>query len=94
MSYDLVLKQGLNFSKGHRSLLRFFARRGNNLDYYYKTSRGLGYVTTPMSLEREQEEPTGSEMVTRWDSDVSTSTVLQTLTMNMVQVSYDEQDES
>lgn len=52
MDYDLTLKQG----KGWQSLLHSFVLEGKNLDYYNKTHRELGYVTTPTSLQMEPEE--------------------------------------
>ena len=30
--------------------------RSKDPDYYYKTQRGLGYVTTPVSLDPESEK--------------------------------------
>jgi hypothetical protein len=49
MGYDLDSRPGLNFGKGRRTLLPFFVPKGKNPDYYHKTRRGLGYVTTPSS---------------------------------------------
>lgn len=47
MGYELTLKKRLNFGKGRRSLLSSFVLEDKNLDYYYRTRMGLGYVTTP-----------------------------------------------
>jgi len=55
MGYDFTKELGLNFGKGKRALLRSFALKGKDPDYYYKTWRELGYVTTPVLSD------TGSE---------------------------------
>ena len=47
MGYDLTSRPGLNFGKGRRTLLRSFVPKGKTLDYYHRTRRGLGYVSTP-----------------------------------------------
>lgn len=46
MDYNLGQKQGLNFDKGQRNILSSFMPKGKGLDYYHKTRRGLGYVST------------------------------------------------
>lgn len=46
--------KGLNFNKGRR--MRSFISKGKNPDYYYKTWRGLGYVSTPSITEPKWEE--------------------------------------
>ena len=51
MGYDMIKSPGLNFGKGRRTLLRSFVPKGKAPDYYHKTRRGLGYVTTPASSE-------------------------------------------
>jgi len=37
MGYDFTKELGLNFGKGKRALLRSFALKGKDPDYYYKT---------------------------------------------------------
>ena len=45
MGYNLKHREGLNFEKGRRSLLRNFMPKGKPANYYDNTRRGLGYVT-------------------------------------------------
>jgi len=56
MGYDLTSGLGLNFGKGRRTLLRPFIPKGKAPDYYHRTRRGLGYVSTPISSASESEE--------------------------------------
>ena len=51
MGYDFTKESGLNFGKGKRALLCSFVPKGKDPDYYHKTRRGLGYVTTPVSSD-------------------------------------------
>jgi len=46
MGYDLTKSAGLNFSKGRWTLLRPFVWKSKAPDYYHKTRRGMGYVST------------------------------------------------
>ena len=55
MGYDLTKSHGLNFDKGRRILLRSFIPKGKTPDYYQKTCRGLGYVSTPIPSASEFE---------------------------------------
>jgi len=56
MGYDITKGSGLNFGKGKRAILRSFLPEGKDPDYYHKTRRGLGYVSTPISSNFESEE--------------------------------------
>ena len=56
IGYDLTSDPGLNFGKGRRTLLRSFVPKEKALDYYHQTRKGLGYVSTPISLASESEE--------------------------------------
>jgi len=56
MRYDLINGLGLNFSKGRRILLRSFIPKGKAPDYYHRTHKGLGYVSTPISSASKSEE--------------------------------------
>jgi len=49
MGYDLADGPDLNFGKGRRTLLWSFVPKGKTPDYYHRTRRGLGYVSTPIS---------------------------------------------
>lgn len=53
MGYDLASKQGLNFGRGWRNLLRSFVPKGKNPNYYHKTRRGLDYIPPSMCSEAE-----------------------------------------
>ena len=55
MGYDLSSGPGLNFSKERRTLLRSFVPKGKAPDYYHRTRRGLGYVSTPIPSSSESE---------------------------------------
>ena len=56
MGYDLANGPGLNFGKGRRTLLRSFVPKGKTPDYYHRTRRGLGYVSTPIPSASESEK--------------------------------------
>ena len=45
----------LNFGKGRRTLLRSFVPKGKTPDYYHRTRKGLGYVSTPIPSASESE---------------------------------------
>ena len=96
MGYDLIKSPGLNFGKGRRTLLRSFVPKGKAPDYYHKTRRGLGYVTSPASSEQESDEANfngHSSGTPSWDSDSSIGNVFRTLSVNMVAVDYLKEDE-
>jgi len=74
MGYDLTKRSGLNFGKEKQVLLRSFVPKGKDPDYYHKTQRGLGYVTTPVSSDSESKKELyhdSSSATSSWDSDVS-----------------------
>ena len=56
MGYDLASGLGLNFGKGRQTLLRSFIPKGKAPDYYHRTRRGLGYMSTPIPSASESEE--------------------------------------
>jgi len=56
MGYDLANGLGLNFGKGRRTLLWSFVPKGKTHDYYHRTRRGLGYVSTPIPSASESEK--------------------------------------
>jgi len=73
MGYDLTKSPGLNFGKGRRTLLRSFVPKGKIPDYYHRTRRGLGYVSTLISSASESEESlyhNYSSGMSSWESDV------------------------
>ena len=56
IGYDFTKGFGLNFGRGKRTLLHSFVPKGKDPDYYHKTRKGLGYVTTPVSPDSESEK--------------------------------------
>jgi len=98
MGYDLTKRSSLKFNKGRRTLLRSFVPKGKAPDYYQKTRRGLGYVSTPISLDFEFEESLyhdHSSRTSSWESNVNICTIFQNLSVNMVSSSHleDENEE-
>jgi len=82
MEYDLTKRPSLNFSKGKRVLLRSFVLKGKDLDYYHKTRKELGYVTTLVSSDSESEKEVyhnSSLATSSWDSDVSVGDIFESL---------------
>ena len=74
--------------------------KGKAHDYYHKTRRGLGYVTTPASSDQESDEANvngHSSGTSLWGSDSSIGDVFRALSVNMVAANYlkedDEQDQ-
>ena len=70
--------------------------KGNAPDYYHKTRRGLGYVSTPISFEPESGDYAyhdHSSGTSSWDSDVSIGHIFKTLSVNMTSTNHLE-DES
>jgi len=61
MGYDLTNGPGLNFSKGRRTLLQSFVPKGKTSDYYHRTRRGLGYVSTPIPSASDSEKSLGHD---------------------------------
>ena len=91
MEYDFTKELGLNFDKEKRALLRSFVPKGKDPDYYHKTRRGLGYVSTLVSsyLKSEKEVYHDSSSATSlWDSDVSVGDIFESLPVNMVSTSH------
>jgi len=91
--YDLTSGPGLNFGKGKRTLLRSFVPKGKAPDYYLRTRRGLGYVSTPISLASESEESLyhyHSSGMSSWDSDISVDSIFKKISINMVSTSHPE----
>ena len=95
MGYDFTKESGLNFGKGKRALLRSFVPKGKNSDYYHKTRRGLGYVSTPISLDSESEEEVyhaNTSATLSWDSNVSIDNIFKSLSVNIVSTNRLEDD--
>ena len=87
IGYDLTKGLGLNFGKAKRALLCSFIPKGKEADYYHKTRRGLGYITTPVSSDSESKEEVyhdSSSVISSWDSDVSIGDIFESLSVNMV----------
>ena len=95
MGYDLMKKSGLNFGIERRTLLRSFISKGKAPDYYHKTWRGLGYISTPIPSTSESEESLyydHSSGTSSWESNVSVSSIFKELSMNMVSTSHPEEE--
>ena len=93
MGYDLTSGPGLNFAKGRRTLLRSFVPKGKAPDYFHRTRRGLGYVSTPIPSASESEESlyhNHSSSTSSWESDVSVGNIIKDPFVNMVSTSYSE----
>jgi len=93
MRYDLTDGPGLNFGKGRRTLLRSFVPKGKTPDYYHRTRRRFGYVSTPISSASEHEELLyhyRSLGTSSWESDVSVSNIFKEFSINMVSTSHPE----
>ena len=91
MGYDLTNGPGLNFGKGRRTLLQSFIPKGKTTDYYNRTRRGLGYMSTHISSASESEESlyhNHSSGITSWESDVSVGNIFRELSVNMVSTSH------
>ena len=96
MGYDLTGGSGLNFGKGKRALLRSFVPKGKNPNYYHRSWRGLGYVSSPVLLDSESEKEVYHDNLSAtssWDSDVSIGDIFESLLVNMVSTSHLEVDE-
>ena len=82
MGYDPTSGLGLNFGKGRRTLLRSFVPKGKALDYFHRTRRGLGYVSTPTPSASESEESLyhdHSSGTLSWELDVSIGDIFKVL---------------
>jgi len=93
MGYNLTSGLGLNFGKGRRTLLRSFVPKGKAPDYYHRTRRGLGYVSTPIQSASKSKESlyhNHSSGTSSWESDVSVSNIFKDLSVNMVSTSHSE----
>jgi len=91
MGYDLTNGPGLNFGKGRRILLWSFVSKGKTPDYYHRTRRGLGYVSTPIPSASKSEESlyhNHSSGTSSWESDVSVGNLFRELSVNMVSTSH------
>jgi len=96
MGYDLIKKSGLNFGKGRRTLFRSFVPKGKAPNYYHKTLRGLGYISTPIPSTSESEESLyhdHSSCTSSWESDVSVGGIFKELSVNMVSTSHPEEED-
>jgi len=98
MGYNLTSAFCLNSSKGRRTLLRSFIPKGKAPDFYHRTRRELGYVSTPIPSAFESEEllhHNHSLGTLSWESDVSVGNIFKDLSVNMVSTSHskDENEE-
>ena len=81
----------LNFGKGRRSLLWSFVPKAKTPDYYHRTRRGLGYVSTPIPSASKSEESLYhiySSGTSTLESDVSVVNIFRELSVNMVSTSH------
>ena len=70
--------------------------KGKAPDYYQKTRRGLGYVSTPILSDFKSEESLyhdHSSDTLLWKSDVSVGTIFGNLFVNMVSSSHLEDED-
>jgi len=91
MGYDLTRSPGLNFGKGRRTLLQSFIPKRKTPDYYHRTRRGLGYVSTPVPSASGSEGSlyhNHSSGISLWESDVSVGNIFRELSVNMVSTSH------
>ena len=95
MGYNLQRGNGLNFRRGRRGLLWTFVLKGKPADYYDKTRRRLGYITSPARSQSEEDEslPLHSSSSSEWESDVSVGVVFKSLFVNMTSINQLEQEE-
>jgi len=95
MGYDFTKKSSLNFGKEKWALLLSFVLKGKDLDYYHKTRRGLGYVTTPVSSDPWSDKEVYHDSLSAtssWDSNVSIGNIFGSLSVNMVSANHLEDD--
>ena len=93
---QLITRPGLNFGKGRRTLLRSFVPKGKAPDYYHRTRRGLGYVSTSVPSASDSEGPSGhnySSGTSSWESDVSIGNIFREFSWNMVSTSHLEDED-
>jgi len=93
MGYDLTSGLGLNFGKGRRTSLRSFVPKGKAPDYYHRTHRGLGYVSTPTPSVSKSEGllyHNHSSGTSSWESNVSVGNIFKDLSVNMISASHPE----
>ena len=91
MGYDLMNGPGLNVGKRRRTLLRSFILKAKTPDYYHRTRRGLGYVSTLIPSASESEESlyhSHSSGISSWESDVSVDNIFKELSVNMISTSH------
>ena len=96
MGYDLTNGPGLNFGKGRRTLLRSFVPKGKTPDYYHRTRRGLGYVSTLTPSASESEESLYNDYsfgTSSWESDVRVGNLFGELSVYMVSTSHLEDND-
>ena len=87
MRYDLTSGHGLNFDKGRRTLFRSFVPKRKASDYYHRTRRGLGYVSTLIPSASESEGSlyyNHSSGTSSWESDVNVGNIFKELSVNIV----------
>ena len=97
MGYDLTSGPGLNFGNRRRTLLRSFVPKGKAADYYHRTRRGLGYVSTSILSASGPEESlyhNHSSSMSSWGLDVIIGNIFKDFSINMVSISHlEDRDE-
>jgi len=84
IGYDLISCPDLNFDKRRWTLLRPLVPRGKTPEYYHRTRRGLGYVSTPIPSASESDESLyhdHSSCTSSWESDVSVDDIFKNLSI-------------
>jgi len=81
--------------KGRRTLLRSFVSKGKPPDYYRRTRRSLGYVSTSIPSASESKKSlyhNHSFGTSSWESDVSVGNLFTELSVNIVSASHLEDE--
>jgi len=99
LGYDFTKKSGLNFDKEKQALFCSFVPKDKDPNYYQKTRRGLGYVTTSVSSDSESAKEVyhdSSSVTSSWDSDVSIGDIFGSLSVNMASTNHlkDEEEDT
>jgi len=96
MGYNLQRGNGLNFERGQHGLLLTFVPTGKPTNYYYKTHREFGYVTSPALFQSEEDKylPSHLSISSKWESDVSMGVLFKNLFVNMTSINQLEHEEA
>ena len=88
MGYNLTNGPSLNFAKEEEYC---FDPKGKAHDYYHRTRRGLGYVSTPVPSASESEGSlyrNHSSGTSSWESDVNVGNIFREFSVTMVSTSH------